>query len=313
MTDISLVLPSFDLRQLRSFVAVAEELHFGRAAVRLGIAQPPLSQQIRRLEERLGVPLFVRTRRSVELTPVGELLLEGARPLLAHARELEDTIRNAEDMEGGTVRLGFVGSAAYDVVPTLVRRARVDLPGLSVIAVELPTTRQLAALRRGSLDAGIVRLPVEDEATLERLPLTSDPTVAAVPDTHPLAGRARIALAELAGEPFIIWSRRNNPRAHDDVIEACRDAGFAPRVVQEPGEIDTMLSLVAAGLGVALVPGSMRRIRPNGVRYPSLEGRPIPISLALMWNTQRAGPAVRHLVETARGVEDWTLGADSDR
>lgn len=307
MPDISLVLPSFDLRQLRAFIAVAEELHFGRAATRLGMSQPPLSQMIARMEDRLGVRLFERTRRSVGLTPVGEVFLEGARPLLAHARELEDSVRRAEDVESGTIRLGFVGSAAHDVLPALVRGARAETPGLAVVAVELPTTRQVAALLLGSLDAGIVRLPVEDAAGLETLPLSTEATVAAVPDTHHLGNRRRIHLGELAGEPFIIWSRRNNPRAHDEVMDACRAAGFVPRVVQEPGEMDTIVSLVAAGLGVALVPDSMRRTRPDGVTYAALEGRPIPISLALAWNPARAGPAVRHLVEVARSQEEWRI------
>jgi len=275
------------------------------------MAQPPLSQMIRRLEERLGVSLFDRTRRSVELTQVGQLLLEGARPLLAHAREVEDTIRRAGDVETSTIRLGFVGSAAHDVLPTLVRRSRADVPGLSVIAVELPTARQLSALRRGSLDAGIVRLPLDDDTGLRVLPLTTESTVAAVPDTHPLAERTQIALSDLAGEPFIIWSRRNNPRAHDDVMDAYRKAGFAPRVVQEPGEMDTIVSLVAAGLGVALVPESLRRTRPDGVRYPSIEGKPIPISLALAWNPHREGPGVRHLVGAARTHHDWRATTSS--
>lgn len=289
----------FELRHLRYFVAVAEELHFGRAAARLGIAQPPLSQQIKRLEERLGVELFRRTRRSVELTDSGAALLPAARDLLAQAARVEQSVRRSAAGTTGTIQLGFVGSAAHELLPTLLRRFRERYPDASVVPSELSTTEQIAAIVRGALDAGLVRLPVEspDVATLR---LLEEPLVIALPDFHRLASRRRLPLAALANEPFVMWGRPLNPPFHDEVIAACHDAGFSPNVVQEAGEIPTIVSLVAAGLGVALVPASMEQVRSDGVVYLPVQGPGVTIALALAWRRDHPSALVRNLVTVAR-------------
>jgi DNA-binding transcriptional LysR family regulator len=297
-----LISEPFELRHLRYFVAVAEELHFGRAAKRLGIAQPPLSRQIKGLEERLGVELLRRTRRSVELTGSGAALLPAARDLLAQAARVEQAVRRSAAGTAGTIQMGFVGSAAHELLPTLLRRFRERYPDASVVPTELSTTEQIAAITRGALDAGLVRLPVES-AEVATLRLLEEPLVIALPDFHRFAGRRRLPLAALANEPFVMWGRQLNPPFHDEVISACHDAGFSPNVVQEAGEIPTIVSLVAAGLGVSLVPASMEQVRTDGVVYLPVQGSGVRIALALAWRRDHASALVRNLVALAR--ETW--------
>ena len=289
----------FELRHLRCFVAVAEELHFGRAARRLGMAQPPLSQQIQRLEARLGVSLFRRSRRHVELTDAGSALLAGAGELLAQAARLEEAVHRVEAGASGTIRMGFVGSAVHEVLPALLRRFRERFPEATVVPAEFSTTEQVAALQDGTLDAGLVRLPVETER-IATLRLVEEHLVVALPDFHPLAARKRVPLAALADQPFVLWGRDRNPLFHDEVVDACRDAGFSPDVVQEAGEMPTIVSLVAAGLGVSLVPASMERVRSDGVAYRPVHGHAVRIALALAWRRDQPSALVRNFVATAR-------------
>ncbi len=291
-----------ELRHLRSFVAVAEELHFGRAAQTLGIAQPPLSQQIKRLEERLGVQLLRRSRRHVELTDVGAVLLGEARELLAHAARVGDAVRRAAAGTAGTIHMGFVGSAAHEVLPTLLRRLREDSPDARVVPIELATTEQVAAIAAGAMDAGLLRMPISSAEVATRA-LVEEQLVIALPDFHPLAHRRRLPLASLAGEPFVLWGRQLNPLFHDEVISACHDAGFSPNVAQEATGMPTIVSLVAAGLGVSLVPASMERQRTDGVVYIPLQGRGVRIAIALAWRRERPSPLVQTLVRVAR--ETW--------
>lgn len=292
-------MPPFELRHLRAFVAVAEELHFGRAAARLGMAQPPLSQQIQRLEARLGTQLFHRSRRGVSLTPSGSVLVNEARSLLRHAGHVADAVRQAEHGDAGTIRLGFVGSAAHEVIPRLVRRLRQQAPGITIEPDELATTEQVAGLADGSLDVGLVRLPL-DAPDLELLPLLTEPLVVVVSDLNPLAKRRRLSLPELAEERFVLWARRQNPTFHDAVMAACRDAGFRPQVAQEAGEMATIIGLVAAGLGISLVPASMERARNEGVVFIPLQGRSVDIALALAWNRAARSALVDTVLATAR-------------
>ncbi len=291
-----------ELRHLRYFVAVAEELHFGRAAQTLGMAQPPLSQQIKRLEVRLGVALFRRNRRHVELTDIGAVLLDEARALLAHASRVSEAVRRAAAGTAGTVRMGFVGSAAHEVLPALLRRFREAVPDGRVTLTELATTEQVTAIADGTMDAGLVRMPISSTDVATR-PLVEEPLVIALPDFHPLAHRRRLPLAVLADQPFVLFGRQLNPLFHDEVISACHDAGFSPDVVQEAGEMPTIVSLVAAGLGVSLVPASMERLRTDGVVYIPLQGRGVRITIALAWRREHPSPLVSNLIRVAR--ETW--------
>jgi DNA-binding transcriptional LysR family regulator len=288
-----------ELRHLRYFVAVAEELHFGRAARRLHIAQPPLSQQIRRLEAQLGTELLRRNRRRVELTEPGRLLLEGARPLLADADGLERLVRRAAGGEVGRLAVAYVGSATYRALPVLVRAFRERLPDVDLVLSERTTTPQVAALRARQVDAGIVRPPVADEGLLLE-PLVAEALVAAVSDGHRLAAGARVAVAALADEPFVLFPRHVGTGLYDDVADVCRAAGFVPRVVQEAGDMQTIVSLVAAGVGVSLVPASVTALRLPGVAYRELDGPNATLALALATRRDDASPLVARFRAIAR-------------
>ncbi len=299
MTDIAQLSPPFELRHLKYFVVVAEELHFGRAATRLGIAQPPLSQQIQRLEAQVGAQLFRRNRRHVELTASGALLLPEARSLLRHAEHVAQAVRQAERGDAGTLRLGFVSSAAHEVLPRLLRALRERAPAIAVDPTEAATSEQVVALGDGSLDVGVVRVPVSAQG-LTLHPLITEPLVAALPDFHPLAARKRIPLSALASDPFVMWARKLNPMFHDTVIAACADSGFRPQIAQEAGELGTILGLVAGGLGVSLVPESTQRARAEGIVCIALQGHAVEIALALAWNGDGHLPIVDTLVATAK-------------
>ena len=266
------------------------------------MAQPPLSQQIKRLEVRLGVALFRRNRRHVELTDIGAVLLDEARALLAHASRVNEAVRRAAAGTAGTVRMGFVGSAAHEVLPALLRRFREAVPDARVTLTELATTEQVTAIADGTMDAGLVRMPISSTDVATR-PLVEEPLVIALPDFHPLAHRHRLPLAVLADQPFVLFGRQLNPLFHDEVISACHDAGFSPDVVQEAGEMPTIVSLVAAGLGVSLVPASMERLRTDGVVYIPLQGRGVRITIALAWRREHPSPLVSNLIRVAR--ETW--------
>lgn len=285
---------AFDIRQLRYFAAVAEELHFGRAARRLGMAQPPLSQAIRRLELRLGVTLLERNRRRVALTEAGRTLLAGARRLLEDADRLAETTRAAERGQAGTLRVGFVGTAAYEAVPALVRAFRAGHPDVVIDLVELSTGEQVEGLVAGRLDAGIVRAPIS-HPDLALVDLGTEPLLAALPDFHPLASAPEVPLAALAGDPFVLFARENNPPFYDDVLAACRTAGFSPRVVQQARSMPTIVSLVAAGMGVALVPAAMDRVHLPGLAYRPLAGAGVTRALALAWRRGDPSPLLENL------------------
>jgi DNA-binding transcriptional LysR family regulator len=286
-----------DLRHLRYFVAVAETLSFGRAAERLHISQPPLSRQIRGLEHELGAPLFSRTRRSVRLTAAGAALLPEARRLLRDADALQAGARQLASGEVGTLALGFISVAAYNLLPELAPEFRRRHPGIKLALQEATSDVQLAALGRGELDVGLVLPPVEAPA-LEYAPLLHDTLVAALPAGR--GGRGPIALASLRDEPFILFPRTVGTSLYDQIAGACERAGFAPRVEQEAIQMQTIISLVAAGMGVALVPASLMKLRRTGVVYrPLADARP-RIELGIAWRRGDDAPAVRAFVGLAR-------------
>ena len=290
-----------DLRRLTYFVAVAEELHFGRAAARLHIAQPPLSQAIRKLEDELGVELFRRNRRRVELTDAGRLLLDNGRPLLQEADRVEALLVKAGRGEAGRLRVGFVGSASYETLPAVLRAFRRDRPEVELTLREMTTPDQLAALGTGRIDVGLVRPPPRDVGPVDVLPLVEERLIAVLPDTHPLAARERVAVAELAEEPFVFFPRRIGVTLYDDVMDVCREAGFAPRVVQEADETHTVVSLVSAGIGVSLLPAAVETIRRPHVVFRPLSGPNTQLELAVALRRGDRSPLVGRFVEAARG------------
>ncbi|MBV8220064.1 MAG: LysR family transcriptional regulator [Solirubrobacterales bacterium] len=263
-----------ELRQLRYFVAVAEELHFRRAAERLHISQPPLSQQIRSLEDELGFALLVRTRRRVDLTAAGEAFLRDARSILGELEGAVTTARRIDAGQTGRLRVGFVGSALLSLVPGTVERFRSSRPGVAIELRERSTVDQLRAVSAGVIDVGLVRPPIEDESGLRAATVLRERTVAALPAAHPLAALARVPLRRLAVEPLVLFPRAQAPGFHDLLIGALADTGTGPHVIQYAPEMLTIIGLVAAGTGVSLVPASVSRLALDGVAYRPVTGAP---------------------------------------
>ncbi|MET0621431.1 MAG: LysR substrate-binding domain-containing protein [Pyrinomonadaceae bacterium] len=293
-----------ELRHLRYFAAVAEELHFGRAAERLGIAQPPLSQQIKSLEELVGYTLFER-RPQVRLTPAGEALLEVARRTLSQIEEGLSSTRRVGRGEAGRITVGFAASILTTALPEILRTYRERFPGVELRLRELSSAAQTAALSDGGIDVGFVREAVEHGAGLICEPILREEFVAVLPPAHRLAKRQELPLGELAGEPFVHFPRAVAPALYDQVGDACRRAGFQPRVVQEAQEWLTILGLVEAGLGVSLVPDSFRRLRWGGVQYRPLAPPREFTDVFVCRREAEPAPAVAPLIEIARG---FTLG-----
>ncbi|CAD5246522.1 Uncharacterized HTH-type transcriptional regulator YnfL [Bosea sp. 62] len=267
--------PAVETRLLRQFIAVAEELNFHRAAERLHMAQPPLSQAIRKLEDVLGLSLFERSNRSVALTLAGATFLVSARRVLA---QLEDGIREAQAVaagQAGRLAISFVGTA-HELLPLALRRFRAEFPGIELVLREATTGEQIAAITAGEADIGLMRQPGIMVAQLASETLLREPILAALPDDHPLAAKESIPLAALAGTDFIGTPRQLGIGFHDQIIGLCRLAGFSPRIVQEARQMQTIASLVASGLGVALIPGSLALMPRAGVAF-----RPITVEAPL--------------------------------
>src|SRR5712692_392002 len=245
--------PRMELRHLRYFVAVAEELHFGRAAARVRIAQPPLSQQIRQLEQELGLVLFNRNKRRVELTAAGRAFLEEVRRIFAQTARAVRTAQRADRGEIGQLAIGFVPSADLDILPRVLRVWSSRFPAVEIELHTLLPEAQVEALREGRIQIGFLRLPV-DESDLVLESIQREPLVAALPRGHHSAQSPRVRLADLAGDAMILFPRHIAPGYHDLYISACRRAGFTPRVLLHPGSMQMNLGLVSAGLGVALMP-----------------------------------------------------------
>lgn len=284
-----------ELRHLRYFVAVAEELHFGRAAERLHMAQPPLSQQIRQLEEYLGFQLFYRTKRSVQLTEAGQQFLDDTRKLLRQLEQAIETGRQISRGERGQLVIGFVSSAAYNVLPLILRAFRNQVPEVRLELHEMATNEQLQWLREGKIDIGFLRPPVEDK-TLHLQTIVREPMVVALPETHPLAAESQIALATLANESFILFPRLLSPRAYDQIISLCQQAGFSPKVVQEAMQMQTIVSLVAGNIGIAIVPISLQNMQRTGVIYKPL-AEPAPCAeVAVAWRSNDTSASVQQFL-----------------
>lgn len=260
-----------DLKQLRYFVAVAEELHFGRAAKRLFISQPALSFDIRKFEDELGVQLFARTSKSVALTNAGEVLLGEARRLLLQAQEAQRlTIRSASGL-AGRLKVGFVNSMLYRGLPSAVRRFEADYPNVEVVLKEMNTHEQVQAILRGQIDVGYAHwgtFPPEISADT----IFSEPFLCCLPAAHRLARRRRVDLAALAHEPFILFPRDAAPHYHDLIIAQCVSAGFSPQIRHEARLWQTVLTMVEFEMGVALVPSVLRQVRSERLRYLPLAG-----------------------------------------
>ena len=293
-----------ELRHLRYYVAVAEELHFGRAAERLGIAQPPLSRQIRDLEREIGVELFQRVPRGVELTAAGIAFLPEARLTLAQADRSQRSAQRAARGETGRLRVGFVEAATHSgILPDVLSFFRVHLPSVGLSLLELDTPLQAEALRDGRIDVGILHSPPLDaDRWLHVQEIHAEPVVLAIPKSHRLAGRSRLTLGWLAAEPFVLFPRHIGPTLHDAIIARCRAAGFSPRVVQEAAGWHTLASLVGAGVGVGFVPRSLASFPQHGVVYRSMRELSVDMTLSVVWKIGDRSPVRQRFVTTLRSV-----------
>ena len=278
---------------MRYFQAVAEELHFGRAASRLYIAQPALSRQIQQLEELVGTPLLRRTQRKVELLPAGQVFLERSNLILADIERAVVDARRTGAGECGRLSVGFIHSSTYGLLPSIIERFRHLYPDIDLELHEMAIADQHLALTRGIIDIGLLR-PQPAPPELEVQPVLEDPFLVAVPLTHPLAKRRSVRLEELQGEPMVMFPHRGSPLFHSRIMAMCEAAGFTPRVVQQATQIHTVAGLVGAGIGLAIIPGTARNLQPRGVRFLEIADRPEPVHVALGWLRSKEDlPAVR--------------------
>ena len=288
-----------DTRQLRYFVALAEHLHFGRAAAALHISQPPLSRAIQGLEQQLGARLLARSKRKVELTPEGARLYEEAKRLLG---QLERAAREVSAMaagESGRLRLGFVSLADYGVLPGLLKAFKAARPGVSLALREMLSPEQAAALSAGELDFGLLLPPVAGD--LEHLIVQSERFVAALPARHAAARRrGRVTMRELAGEAFVMVPREIAPGLYDIVAGLAARAGFLPKIAQEAIQMQTVVSLVSSGLGVAIVPASIANLGRRGVAYREIADAHPRLDVWLAWRRGSLGPRARDFLAAAR-------------
>ncbi|WP_269506045.1 LysR substrate-binding domain-containing protein [Burkholderia sp. IMCC1007] len=296
--------PTPDLRQWRYFVTVADERHFGRAAERLSMTQPPLSQAIRALEDALGVALFVRTKRSVALTAVGAALLPDVRRLLASADALPPLAQRLARGEAGSLSLAFVSTADYGLLPALLRAFGARYPQVRLQLAEATSDVQIDELVAGRIDAGLVIPPVPPRhaAGLSYLPVVREPLVVAMPATAaPDAGEDEpVRLAEVAALPLVIFPRRLAPGFYDIITGCYGAAGETPRIGQEAIQMQTIVSLVSAGMGVALVPQSLRNLRRTGVVYRPLAGDAPVVETGLVWRTGDVSPVLAGFIDVVR-------------
>lgn len=296
---------NIDLRQLRYFIAVAEECHFGRAALRLHMTQPPLSQAIQSLEAALGTPLFDRTSRSVALTPAGNALLPEARRILQQAQALPEIARRAASGASGLLSLSFVTTADYNVLPPLLREFRETYPQVQIELREATTDVQVDDLLHARIDAGLLipPLPEKTHEELDYLTILSEPLVLAAPQGFKvLRPRGSVHLKSVAGMPLIIFPRRIAPSFHDAILSCFRDAGLTPRIGQEAIQMQTIVGLVSAGMGIALVPQSVSNLKRPGVEYRSLSHKNVTVETGLAWRRDNMSPVLHAFLKLLEEV-----------
>lgn len=292
-----------NLRQLHYFVVLSEELHFGRTAERLGMTQPPLSQQIQLLEEHLQVQLFVRSKRSVQLSSVGAQWLPEVRRVLAEVAELPSLAKRLEAGESGTLSLAFVSTADYNLLPRVLREYSARHPDVKVQLIEATSDVQIEALLEHRIDAGIIIPPSTPlHADLQYLRLLEEPLVVAVPqqwqDTKRIQpGQHQIDITSLANEPLICFPRSSAPALREAITQCFAAHGLAPREGQQAIQMQTIVSLVSAGMGIALVPASLRNLQRTGVVYLDVNGVVPTLETGLVWNRHHVKPTLQRLID----------------
>ncbi|EPE93819.1 LysR substrate-binding domain-containing protein [Rhizobium grahamii] len=280
------------VRQLWMFLAVAEEEHFGRAASRLGMSQPPLTEQIKVLEQSLKLQLFDRSRRGTKLSAAGAAILPAVRRFAGQVEQLETVIKEVAAGQSGVLHVGAITSAMLDTVPPLLDDLRSTHPNLTVFVREIDSVEAIPGLEAGELDLAFVRLEGELGSGIATMPLTEDRLAVALPKEHPLATLPRVRLKSLEAEQLVMSSRQVSPVYFDMLVSVCRSHGFAPRVLHEVRSVASQIAYVSCGQGLALVPASMRKLAPDNVVVRPLKERVVVVTAALAWNRNRFHPMV---------------------
>lgn len=288
-----------ELRQLRYFVAVAEELSFSRAAKRINVSQPPLSRQVSSLERELGVRLLERNYHSVSLTAAGAVFLDQARDVLRSLENAASTTQRAAQGETGSLVLGFGGSAAYAFMPAILRTFRKRYPAVKVSLDQLALIDQISALHSRRIDIGFVLLPFEDRSIAYES-MMRDRLVVAVPSDHPLAQSPSVRLKELKAFDFVGFSRSGRFGYHSHTLDLCRRAGFVPRIVKETAPMVSVIGLVASGLGISIVPSMAQRLHISDARYVPIKDSYAYMDFAFAWNKENSSPVLRAFLAVAR-------------
>ena len=292
----------FDLNQLRCFVTVAEELHFGRAAARLNMTQPPLSRQIQVLEHIIDAPLLERTSRSVRLTPAGRSFLPEARRILKLAESASQVAHRIAMGKTGSLKIGFTAAAAYGYLPELIAACRAKLPEVDFSLKEMVSGDQFEALASGQIDAGLLRPPIA-RPELQSRRVLAEPLLAAIPKKHPLATSETVSIKDFDGQSFIMYSPYEARYFHDLLVAQFSRAEVLPRYVQHLSQIHSILAMVRAGLGLAIVPAAAASLKIADVKLRPLKLRtPSPVELFLVWPREHENPLLPSLIEIASGI-----------
>lgn len=288
------------MRHLWLFLAVAEEQHFGRAAKRLGMSQPPLTEQIQVLEQALKAKLFIRSRRGAQLTSVGQAILPAVRRFAQQMEQLELAVREAAAGQTGMLTIGAISSAMLEVLPPILDRLRGLHPKLTISVREIDSAEAVPALEAGDVDLAFARLQGELGSNIETLTLAQDRLAACLPANHRLASRRRIRLKDLAGEAFVMFARPVSPVYFDSIIAVCQANGFSPRVLHEVRSVAAQVAFVGCGQGIALVPAALKRLAPDNVVVRPLVDAVDVVTTAAAWNTTSANPALSLALDALR-------------
>ncbi len=284
------------IRHLWLFLAVAEEQNFSRAAKRLGMSQPPLSEQIQILEHALKTKLFERSRQGARLTPAGAAILPAVRKFAEQLGQLELAVHEAVSGQAGVLTIGAITQAMIDVLPPLIDQFKAEHPQITVAVREIDSAEAITALESGDIDLAFARLEGNLGKNIRSLPLTEDRLAVAIPRDHPLAARTRLTLANLVDEPMVMSSRQVSPNYFDYLIGVCKAHGLSPRVLHEVRSVTSQIAFVSCGQGVALVPASMKKLAPDNVILKPLTPRLSVVTAAVVWNGARANPLVEALL-----------------
>jgi DNA-binding transcriptional LysR family regulator len=280
------------IRHLWLFLAVAEEQHFGRAAKRLGMSQPPLTEQIQILEQALKVKLFERSRRGTKLTTAGAAILPAVKKFAEQLERLELAVREAATGQRSILTVGSITSAMVEVLPPLIESMKAVHPDVTISMREIDSVEAVPLLQSGDIDLAFARLEGDLGTGIKSFPLREDRLAVALPQTHPLAAKSRIRLATLAEEDFVMFYRRVSPGYFDSLVTACRNAGFSPRIVHEVSSVASQVAFVGCGQGVALIPSAMKKMAPETVIVRPLTEKLSVVTTAVAWNATRGNPLV---------------------